>query len=102
MTAALRQRSVHGLRTLGAVEARHPKEPPHWYLGFLGTVPARQGQGHGAALLREVLEREGGPAYLESSNPRNIGLYRRHGFEIVEELTMPWGCPPVWRMWRPG
>ena len=102
MMSALRHRALHGLRSLGAVEAKHPKEPPHWYLGFLGTLPSRQGQGLGAALLREVLDRVEGPAYLESSNPRNLSLYRRHGFEVVEELRMPWGCPPVWRMWRPG
>lgn len=102
MLAALRGRTVHGLRSLTAVEGKHPKEPAHWYLGFLGTAPERQGQGLGAALLREVLDGLDAPAYLESSNPRNLSLYRRHGFEVVEEMQMPWGCPPVWRMWRPG
>ncbi len=100
---ALRWRAIHSLRTLVAVEAAHPKDPPHWYLGFIGTVPDRQGQGLGADLLREVLaeaDRAGLPAYLESSNPRNLTLYRRHGFEVVEELKLPWGCPPVHRMWR--
>ena len=40
----------------------------------------------GSALLRYALEqcdRDGMPAYLESSNPRNIPLYQRHGFEII-------------------
>lgn len=100
---ALRWRALHSLRTLTVVEAAHPKEPPHWYLGFLGTVPERQGQGLGARLLSDRLaevDRAGLPAYLESSNPRNIPLYRRHGFEVVEELPLPWGCPPVYRMWR--
>ena len=100
---ALRTRSIASLRTLFVVEGAHPKEPPHWYLGFLGTVPERQGQGLGAQLLSDRLaevDRAGLPAYLESSNPRNISLYRRHGFEVVEELAMPGGCPPVWRMWR--
>ncbi len=102
MLSVLRGRTVHGLRSLSAVEGRHPKEPAHWYLGFLGTLPDRQGQGLGASLLREVLDGLDAPAYLESSNPRNLSLYRRHGFEVVEEMAMPWGCPPVWRMWRPG
>ena len=26
------------------------------------------------------------PAYLESTNPRNISLYRRHGFEPLGEI----------------
>jgi ribosomal protein S18 acetylase RimI-like enzyme len=100
---ALRWRAIHSLRTLLSVESAHPKQPDHWYLAFLGTVPARQGQGLGAQLLSDRLaevDAAGLPAYLESSNPRNISLYRRHGFEVVEELALPWGCPPVWRMWR--
>jgi ribosomal protein S18 acetylase RimI-like enzyme len=61
----------------------HPKEP-HWYLPLIGVDPAHQGKGHGDALMRYALERfdrERLPAYLESTNPRNISLYRRHGFE---------------------
>ena len=103
MLGALRWRTIHSLVTLSAVERKHPKAPAHWYLGFLGTLPSRQGQGLGSALLRDRLEQAAGmPAYLESSNPRNLTLYRRHGFEVVEELKMPWGCPPIWRMWRPA
>ena len=105
MLGALRFRTIHGLRSLLTVEGAHPKSPEHWYLGFLGTAPEHQGRGLGADLLREVLARAdeaGTAAYLESSNPRNLTLYRRHGFEVVEELKMPWDCPPVWRMWRPG
>ena len=39
------------------VEARHPKDPPHWYLYFIGTQTARQGHGFGGALLRHMLAR---------------------------------------------
>jgi ribosomal protein S18 acetylase RimI-like enzyme len=39
------------------------------------------------------------PAYLESSNPRNMSLYRRHGFEQVGELPLPDG-PALYPMWR--
>ena len=66
----------------------HPHEP-HWYLPLIGVDPACQGQGHGAALMRHALQRsdrDGVPAYLVSSNPRNISLYLRHGFEIMGEI----------------
>lgn len=73
----------------------HPHEP-HWHLAFIGVDPAHQGQGIGAALLRYALERideQGLHAYLESSNPANISLYKRHGFEVVREIRI--GDSPV-------
>jgi ribosomal protein S18 acetylase RimI-like enzyme len=66
----------------------HPHEP-HWYLPLIAVDPARQGQGLGAALLKQALVRcdtDGLPAYLESSNPRNITLYERHGFAILGRI----------------
>jgi ribosomal protein S18 acetylase RimI-like enzyme len=68
--------------------AFHP-DGPHWYLPMIGVDPAHQNKGFGAALLRHALgrcDREGLPAYLESTNPRNISLYLRHGFVAVGEI----------------
>jgi hypothetical protein len=39
------------------------------------------------------------PAYLESSNKRNIALYGRHGFEVTSEVVIAVG-PRIWPMWR--
>jgi ribosomal protein S18 acetylase RimI-like enzyme len=78
-----------------AMERYHPKAP-HWYLPPIGADPARQGQGIGCALMRHALarcDREGAAAYLVSSNPRNIPLYQRHGFEILG--TIQTGSSPV-------
>lgn len=77
------------------MERYHPPIP-HWYLPLIGTDPARQGQGIGAALMFHALsrcDREGVAAYLESSNPRNIPLYQRHGFEILGTIQI--GSSPV-------
>jgi GNAT superfamily N-acetyltransferase len=63
---------------------------PHFYLAILGASNRARGQGLGAALLERVLrvcDNEGLPAYLESSNLRNVSLYQRHGFDAVGELT---------------
>src|SRR3546814_12966763 len=48
--------------------------------------------GHGDALMAYALAQcdcDHAPAYLESSNPRNIPFYQRHGFEQLrsEEHT---------------
>ena len=74
-----------GLQVMQRMQGFHPKEP-YWYLPLIGVDPARQGKGLGGALLRHQLaicDRDGAPAYLESSNPRNISLYERHGFAAL-------------------
>jgi GNAT superfamily N-acetyltransferase len=86
-----------------AMEAHHRQLPPHWYLLYLGVVPARQGQGLGGALLRPVLaecDRTGTPAYLEATCERNRALYARHGFVGREPLPLPGGGPAMVPMWR--
>ena len=40
------------------------------------------------------------PAYLESSNPANVPLYQRHGFEVLGEIQVG-SSPPVFPMYRP-
>ncbi len=95
-------RVVRAVRTQMQLSKLHPREP-HWYLGYLGVRGSRQGQGMGGALLDEVLMRADdaeAPAYLESSNKRNLTLYQRRGFEIVEEVRLLGKGPSVWRMWR--
>jgi ribosomal protein S18 acetylase RimI-like enzyme len=63
----------------------HPSES-HWYLPLMGVDPSQQSKGFGSALLQHILiqfDRDNKLAYLESSNPRNIPLYKRHGFELL-------------------
>lgn len=94
--------SLRGLRLLSKIESSHPRDPEHWYLAILGTDPAHQGHGVGSALVSEITRRcdaEGLGAYLESSKEDNLAFYRRHGFEVREELRAP-GVPSLWTMWR--
>ena len=77
---------------LGAVVEQmgqyHPHEP-HWYLAVLGVDASRQGRGLGSVIMKHALARvdaEHLPAYLESSNPRNIPFYERHGFEVIGRI----------------
>jgi ribosomal protein S18 acetylase RimI-like enzyme len=68
----------------------HPSEP-HWFLPFLGVDPLQQGKGFGSALLQHTLiqcDSDSKLAYLESSNPKNIPLYQRHGFEILGTIQV--------------
>jgi len=75
--------------------AYHP-DGPVWYLPLTAVEPARQGQGLGSQLLAEATRRfdeEAAVAYLESSNPRNVPLYERHGFEVMGRIQS--GSSPV-------
>jgi ribosomal protein S18 acetylase RimI-like enzyme len=66
----------------------HPREA-HWYLPLIGVDPARQGERLGDKLMYHALllcDEDGLPAYLESSNPRNIPFYERHGFEALGKI----------------
>ena len=85
------------------MEEAHPQEP-HWYLALVGCDPAHQGRGLGSLLIEEGLRRcdeQGLPAYLESSNPKNIPLYERHGFEVIGQVR-PDDFPGVYPMLRPA
>jgi GNAT superfamily N-acetyltransferase len=81
----------------------HPHEP-HWYLPWLGVDPALQGRGLGSLMLKHTLRRvdeTGLPAYLESSNPKNIPLYERLGFEVLG-VIQGGSFPPITPMLRPA
>jgi GNAT superfamily N-acetyltransferase len=102
MVGALRLRVPAAVRYLTTMEKLHPHEP-HYYLEFLGTRRSRQGQGGGSKLLAPMLARcdeEGLGAYLESSNPRNVPFYARHGFVARASVVGAKGAPPVTPMWR--
>ncbi|CAN5890236.1 GNAT family N-acetyltransferase [soil metagenome] len=93
------------LERLGALDAAtqaHHPEAEHWYLSVLATVAASRGRGIGTALLAASLrpvDRARLPAYLESTNPRNVSLYERHGFRVTTTIDLP-GGPPLTAMWR--
>lgn len=79
----------------------HPREP-HWYLPLIGVDPPQQGKGYGAALLQHALpqcDRANKLAYLESTNPKNIPLYERHGFEVLGTIQVG-ASPPIFPMLR--
>lgn len=92
---------------MAALEERHRHHAPrdHFYLSALGVEPDRQGEGVGTALMGPVLERcdrDRIPAYLETATGRNVLLYERVGFDVVEELTLPGTDVHGWLMRRPG
>ena len=85
----------------GLIQRHHPREP-HWYLETLSVAPASQRGGIGTALIEPGLARADAdalPAFLETQRQSNIPFYRRFGFELTEEISLP-DSPPLWLMWR--
>ncbi|MEX0873915.1 MAG: GNAT family N-acetyltransferase [Actinomycetota bacterium] len=81
----------------------HPGDEPLWYLHMIGVDPRFQGSGYGSALLRYALERVDDAhlaAYLESTNPANLPLYMRYGFELLATVEVG-SSPPIFPMLRP-
>lgn len=77
---------------------------PAFLLATVGVRPAGQGGGVGSRLLRPGLveaDRAALPATLETSASANLRFYRRCGFEVTGEVTVPGGGPRVWAMRRP-
>ena len=84
--------------------ARRAPAEPHWHLAAVGVAPERRGEGLGARLLAPMLarcDRLGLPAYLESSNSRNLGFYERLGFATTGEVRTVDERVTLTLMWRP-
>jgi ribosomal protein S18 acetylase RimI-like enzyme len=81
---------------------RYHPSGPHWYLPLIGVDPSQQGKGYGSALMHHALipcDRDSQCAYLESSNPKNIPLYERHGFQLLGTIQVG-TSPPIYPMLR--
>lgn len=86
---------------LEELESYHPSEP-HWFLPVIAVDPLWQGRGIGSELMKRAVakcDETGTRAYLESSNPRNISLYQRHGFRVMGEVRSG-DCPVFTPMLR--
>jgi len=92
------------LQLLADEIARFPPDYPHWYLAWFGVEPATQGVGVGSRLMElclKFVDADHRPAYLESSNPRNVSFYERHGFVVIGR-TQVGSSPPLTFMLRSG
>ena len=102
MTESIGEKAGEKLAAMAQLASAHPREP-HFYLFTLGTRADAQSRGLGARVIEPVLTRcdaDGLPAYLESSNPRNVPFYERHGFRVTSEILLADDGPVMHTMWR--
>jgi ribosomal protein S18 acetylase RimI-like enzyme len=90
-----------------AMEALHNRwvHEAHWYLMIVAVDPELRGRGIGTGLIQEGLafvDREPHVCYLETSHQRNLPLYERYGFRVLETAALGKHGPMGWAMWRPA
>src|SRR4029078_12859504 len=76
------------------LEAGHPRDPPHFYLSPLAAHRDHRGAGIGMALLADTLaliDAEGMPTYLESTNPANDARHVRQGYRAMDHVALAQG-----------
>jgi len=77
----------------------------HWKLENIGVNPELQGTGHAGALLRPMLariDREHLSCYLDTNRAKNVAIYQRYGFKVVDDAMVPGTEIRNWGMLREG
>ena len=94
-------------RIFTRIEKMHKKyaPQPHYYLEMIGVLPFSHGNGLASKLINYILEQADAKsisAYLETMNPKNVGLYEHFGFECREHWNVPGTKLSVWALYRPA
>lgn len=83
----------------------HVPEEPCWFLDMVAVHPKQQGSGLGRVLIEHGLALARAdylPAFLETSQVRNVGYYEGLGFEVIGQERAPGGGPEIWFMRHPA
>lgn len=79
------------------------KNTEYIYLFIVGVDPAHQGKGYGSILLDEITkdaDTKQLPIYLETATERNVKMYEKRGFKVVEKVNHSIIKLPQWAMIR--
>ncbi len=82
---------------------RHHANFPHWYLHNLAVSPDLQKKGIASSLLAQSLalvDEQHLPSYLETQTEKNVVLYKRFGFTVLEATKVPGTEFNFWLMLR--
>jgi ribosomal protein S18 acetylase RimI-like enzyme len=79
------------------------KGKEYLYLLILGVDPKHQGKGIAGGLMDSMIEEADTkqiPIYLETATQRNVNMYERRGFRVIQEIMHPIIDIPQWAMIR--
>ena len=89
-------------QAMRALSAAHPSYP-YAYLQFLAVAPSHQGRRLGREVVQPGLDAASDarlPAYLETTNRRNLSFYLSMGFEVTNHFTLDDDGPETWCLAR--
>mmetsp|Transcript_45152 Transcript_45152/g.104625 ORF Transcript_45152/g.104625 Transcript_45152/m.104625 type:complete len:284 (+) Transcript_45152:50-901(+) len=87
-------RKTFGSSGMAAMQTRtHTKYGalPHYYIAMMMVNPSFQGKGLCGRLMRaacRAADAEGLPCYLETGGERNVAVYKRFGFRVLEQTSV--------------
>ncbi len=96
------------LRALSAKmeELRQRYAPePHFYLDYIGVLPAAHGKGVASKLMHPFLDwadAHGLVMYTDTSSPGNVPLYQHFGFQCMEASRVRGTSVTIWALRRPA
>ena len=87
------------------IDSVHQHNAPfkHWFLQVIGVAPRFQGKGYAGKLLRSMfsnIDKEQLPCYLETVDEKNVSIYERFGFKIIDKSIVPKTKFTNWAMLR--
>ena len=104
LTRALGPRGPEVWAAFEEISRHRPAEPPAAaHLLHIATRRDRRGEGLGADVTAPGLaecDRNGWPAFLNSTTPRNQPFYERLGFARLGDVDPGAGAPTMHPMWR--
>ncbi len=76
------------------IYSKHKKLMPsfHWYLSIIGINPKYQGRRYSNILFNSMfnqIDKQNLPCFLDTNNEKNLPIYKRFGFNIIEEYEIP-------------
>lgn len=93
------------VRRILALDSRAQPRRALWQLDSIAVDPTVQGRGFGGALISSGLDRaraDGVGAFLSTGMRRNVSIYARYGFRVVEAIDAPGDGPRIRFMrWDP-
>ena len=73
------------------LHAKHGPTPYHYYVSIMAVEPTQQGKGYASKLMgaiSRIADAEGVPLFLECGSEKNVAVYSRLGYEVVDQQTI--------------